>query len=662
MLKIIFALLLAFGILNSQNTIKERAVFITTEFDNTNTPSIKLKWEQDTNALYYVISRKERMEQKFTEIGRTDSAVYQWTDVNIKKGISYEYQIENYRADFSAYGYINASIEKPLIENRGTFIVFVDNTIYSLINSEISQYKQDLEGDGWNVVIDSTIPRAENFSPEKVKYLKNRFDSYKVFYPDFSAALLVGRIPVAYTGTIAFDGHSDHRGAWPSDLYYGVFGGNWTDTITQTNAIEERNKNVPNDYKFDQYYHDSDVEIAIGRVDAFNLPYFKKNEVELIKNYFIKNHSFRHKLVEIADSAIISHRFDIEYKESFAAMGWMNFTALFGNRISTEFAREAIRKKKYLWMYCDGPGSYISTWDNAYSEEYANFPFNATFSAIFGSYNGDWDSENNLLRSAIFGEPTGLISFWAARPFWFLHTLGMGETFGDVTLLSQNNFANDYPAISPYYRRATHISLLGDPSLKMRYIAPPSSCIATIENNIAHIKWNHSKDSILGYNIYSRNLTFSSRFKKINDVLIKDNFYLDNSDELGEVQYVVRAVKLINSETGSYYDMSQGVFSNSIILPKLDTTLNFDWKIGPNPTSELLNLSIFTKNTTTIECKLYDNSGKNIYSKDYKILNGFNFLILELKNNENQSLSQGSYFLKIQYDRNEIIRKIQIMK
>jgi hypothetical protein len=86
---------------------------------------------------------------------------------------------------------------------------------------------------------------------------------------------LLGRIRVPYSGDIYPDGHPDHEGAWPADVYYADMNGAWTDNaVNVTVANDERHRNVPEDGKFDQSVLPTDVELQIGRVDFANMPAF----------------------------------------------------------------------------------------------------------------------------------------------------------------------------------------------------------------------------------------------------------------------------------------------------------------------------------------------------------------------------------------------------
>ena len=87
---------------------------------------------------------------------------------------------------------------------------------------------------------------------------------------------LLGNIPVPYSGLMAPDGHSpDHVGAWPADVFYADFDGEWADeSINSSGASRVENKNIPGDGKFDKSQNDADIKYPVGRIDFYNLTSF----------------------------------------------------------------------------------------------------------------------------------------------------------------------------------------------------------------------------------------------------------------------------------------------------------------------------------------------------------------------------------------------------
>ena len=68
----------------------------------------------------------------------------------------------------------------------------------------------------------------------------------------------------------------------------------------------------------------------------------------------------------------------------------------------------------------------------------ANDP-QVVFTMLFGSYFGDWDSQDNFLRAALATPTYTLACVWAGRPYWYFHHMGLGETIGFSARVSQNN-------------------------------------------------------------------------------------------------------------------------------------------------------------------------------------------------------------------------------
>ena len=121
-----------------------------------------------------------------------------------------------------------------------------------------------------------------------------------------SAFLLIGDIPVPYSGAMSMDGHPDHFGAWPSDGFYIIPEGDWTDLyVNTTQATRPQNHNVPGDGKFDQTYIPGDADYIPGRIDFSNLPVYTLPEHVLYSNYFIKNHKYRQGELEVYQKGFI---------------------------------------------------------------------------------------------------------------------------------------------------------------------------------------------------------------------------------------------------------------------------------------------------------------------------------------------------------------------
>ena len=135
----------------------------------------------------------------------------------------------------------------------------------------------------------------------------------------------------------------------------------------------------------------------------------------------------------------------------------------------------------YLWAYGCGGGSYTSmsgmgthgTYHDIWSTDIVGGDAKAVFFMMFGSWLGEWDSTDNLMRSALATSTMGLTCSWAGRPHWYYHHMGLGEPIGYSARLTQNN-GGLYQNQVNQNLRGVHIALMGDPTLRLHPVEPPS--------------------------------------------------------------------------------------------------------------------------------------------------------------------------------------------
>ncbi len=311
-------------------------------------------------------------------------------------GTAYEYQVRR-AANVAGYGYLATGIAIPLVEDRGKVILVVDATMAAPLATELTRLQQDLAGDGWTVLRHDVSRTATVPSVKALVKADYDADPTRV-----KSVFLFGHVPVPYSGSLAPDGHPDHVGAWPADLYYGEMDGVWTDTQTLTGT--GRQSNVPGDGKFDQSYAPSGtVELAVGRVDLANMPAFApKTEVDLLRQYLNKDHGFRVKAWTLPARGLIDDNFGAFGGEAFASTGWRAFSAFFGP--ANVFALDwfgTLAANGYLWAYGCGGGNYTGAGGVGSTSNFAATDTKTAFTFLFGSYFGDWDVSNNFLRAPL---------------------------------------------------------------------------------------------------------------------------------------------------------------------------------------------------------------------------------------------------------------------
>jgi hypothetical protein len=540
----------------------------------TNPPQITLSWPADPHATGYTGYRKLRDATGWGTGSALGASATNYIDSSVAVSGAYEYWVAKAAGTYSADGYLYAGIEAPLAESRGKVVLLVDNTCAASLSNELARLQQDLVGDGWTVLRHDIARMAvdpANTSSNVWAARSNELASIKALIAaDYNAdpaavkaAFLFGHLPVPYSGNLAPDDHYNHVGAWPADAFYGDMDGTWTDTdIIATDVGDQRTRNVPGDGKFDQTELPSDLELQVGRVDFANMPALLLGEGELLRRYLNKDHSFRHKLITAERRGLIDDHLGVQSGwEAFAANGWRVFAPFFGatNTVAGNWL-PTLTTQSYLWGYGCAGGNYVGSInpsDIATTALLATNDPRVVFTMLFGSYFGDWDSQNNFLRAQLGTTNYTLASVWAGRPFWIFHHMALGETIGSSARVTQNNSSLYSADLFSHY---VHVALLGDPTLRMHIVAPPSALrVITNESGGVDLSWNASPDTVLGYYVY-QGPTAAGPFTRLTSTLLTGTTYTDPL--VTSNVYMVRAVKLEVSASGSYYNGSQGVFQS----------------------------------------------------------------------------------------------------
>jgi hypothetical protein len=167
---------------------------------------------------------------------------------------------------------------------------------------------------------------------------------------------------------------------------------------------------------------------------------------------------------------------------------------------------------------------------------------------------------------AVLATPTyGLACGWSGSPHWFCQHMALGETIGFSTRLTQNNGPYGlYQNETNSYAGLIHIALMGDPSLRMHPVGPAYNVSANSNGSAVQLSWAASGDSILGYYVY-RSTDPGGPFTRLTSSLLTDTSFTDAPVASGTYTYMVRAVKLENTPSGTYFNPSQGAFATATV-------------------------------------------------------------------------------------------------
>ncbi len=529
-----------------------------------------------------------------------------WIDANVSVGTAYEYQIIRSGIDnnftpaqtFFGYGYVYAGIEIPAQESRGKLILLVDNTIAATLATELQTLQQDLVGDGWEVIRQDVVRGVtpSTAGDPNVVTIKNIIKGYFNADPaNVKALFLFGHVPVPYSGDIAPDGHAVHLGAWPADMYYGDMTGTWTDTaVTTTNnanltpdpvppayanvitartVLGNENQNIPGDGKFDQSNlpADGNMALQIGRVDFFNMPQFVtsagKDEVTLLRQYLNKDHKYRQNLPPFTN---IPRRilFDDGYNGGFRPYftGLMNADPLVGPaRIDSADWTATLPTQSYLWSYGLLSGNFTAIDNVITTAQAATLDLHTIFSTVEGSLSGDWNHQDDVVRALIGGASYTLGSVWMACGLHY-HHMGLGETlgYGMKTTMNDRLSGGLYPnplgsTFSDAQLASVSLGQMGDPTIRLFPVTPASGAVASVNGQNITVQWTASPDTVAGYYVY-RASTANGPFARVSGATpIAGTAFTDTNVTGGTYWYMIRAIALTTSGSGSYFNPSEGV-------------------------------------------------------------------------------------------------------
>lgn len=542
---------------------------------------ITLNWLPPTSSAYLVTHQK--IYRRPAGVGHANQAwggeyaslstsAMSFTDTAVQPGQRYEYRLVRLMSNgpSNSTGYIETGIRLTEVDRWGSVVLLVHEDVVASLPVELARLRQDLAGDGWHVIFEEIA--ASDTVPDVKAVITGHYSN--PLTPDVRSVFLLGRIAVPYAGLIAPDGHANHIGAWPADAFYGDMDGVWTDSeVDDTAASGTRNDNVPGDGKYDQSILPSALELEVGRVDLSNMTVFpdaSTTEMDLLRRYLIRDHSYRHRLgayASVPRRGLIDDHWGYRGNDTFASNPWWNFTAFFGSANITEADWfTTLENDAYLWAYGGGAGSYTSAAGIGNSAQFGSTDSKAVFHMMLGSYFGDWDSSNNFLRAPLAATEAGLglASMWTGRPHWHIHAMAVGEPLGHGARRSQNNFG-DYPAGGGAGQ--VHVALMGDPTLRLFPVLPASALSQASAPGVVSLSWTASADSsIEGYAVYrgADDARITGKFSRINGALVSSTSFDDLSAVPGETYtYMVRAVKLETSASGTYLNASQGVFINA---------------------------------------------------------------------------------------------------
>jgi fibronectin type 3 domain-containing protein len=549
-------------------------------------------------------------------------------DASAQAGIAYDYTVaRRFLSSGSAFfkaDWISAGIQLPIVESLGTVVLVTENTIPTALASDYQQFKTNLIGDGWKVE-EILVPRALT-SPtpaqrlSEVQTIRSAIQAlYQANPTQVNTVVLLGRVPVPISGYVSPDGHAFRP--FPADTYYGDMTGTWTDTKSATGY-------TAGDGKFDQDKPPVIPQLAVCRVDFGEMSSFSQTETQLIQRYLVKNHKFRHGITtaerrsftannwgstttttQIPDGPSVPHMKGYSSALGYSTVGYsMNGANVW---------KSALNAGSYLFSYGSGPGTNTSASGIVTTTEFAAGNYQTIFMGLSGSYFGEYNLANNLMRASLGMPDYGLVSVYGgAMPsamglavpysrYWRSHLTMPGDTL--FSLLDNQ----------------LHTIVHGDGTLRAFSVKPASSPSLSASAGQITINWTASPDTdLVGYHVY-RATSPAGPYTRLTGTTanagnptgspVAGTSFTDTTVVSGtSYTYMIRAVKAESGNCGTFHNLSQGIFvSNQIPAVTSGQTaqgyvgLAFSYQIqaSDNPTSYALASGSLppgvTLNTTT---------------------------------------------------------------
>ncbi|MDA1275933.1 MAG: FG-GAP-like repeat-containing protein [Verrucomicrobia bacterium] len=533
-----------------------------------NSDSLNLSWKHGSPRPVN-IRRRELGEFQWSLLA-TNYVPYKFTDSNVQAGQRYEYQIGN--------EYLLTGLRASPNEYRGKVILVIESSLDNKIGAELTRLSTDLSGDGWNVIRTHVPRHIDQDWPSNTSAIETiRSFIRQVYTRDpahTKAVILMGHVPIPYSGFQNPDGHGFR--ALPADGIYGDVDGKFTDTqVNERSRLEgphfSRHDNLSGDGKYDQnrFPENSNgavgVELAVGRIDFANLPAFKPaSEEVLLRRYLAKNHRWRHKQFLLPERVLAGAFFPDRSSPGTYVNALRIGSRLFGATPGKVVDGDPFEPSTpAVWGVHSGWGlpygimgrfgRYHESGDLTQLTTEPRF----SFATVFGSYCVDWDYTNSLMRSFLATPSYGLAATWFnplpinTVPLSF-EQLGMGETVGSGFLRSVN--ASVYQS-----NENAFVALLGDPTLRIQTVAPPNDLRASSQNATT-LEWQPSTDPGTTYFVYRSTNRFDGPWSKVTHVPIRETRFTDDAPPSGTKLYQVRAVNLATTGSGSFTNLSQGIF------------------------------------------------------------------------------------------------------
>jgi hypothetical protein len=393
-----------------------------------------------------------------------------WASPDDSRPITYAEWLAEY--DVKGPLEIIREIHSPAIPDKrdgNQIVIVVNGDLYLPTLSALELFVLDLTGEGYDV----TTYYMAGGTPESLRsFLQIEYDK------GMRGCLLIGDLPVPWYEIIA------DTDEFPCDLYYMDLDGEWGD--------------VDSDGMFDSHSGDVAPEIYVGRLTTSPMTLDGADEIDLINNYFHKNHLYRCGLMPVENRALVY------VDDDWAGPGWsFDMSGAYANRTTVydEWTTWAPDYMNRLPLSYELINVYVHSWSGGhafnrpsgesswmYNTDIKNIQPIAHFYNLFACSNSRYVEPDYCGGWYIFGPDHGLASIGSTKSGSMLNFQDFYDPLGEgkeIGLAFQEWFVDQAVGgfaeweITWFYG----MTLCGDPTLRTQ--KKSNSRMLRFDNNYA---------------------------------------------------------------------------------------------------------------------------------------------------------------------------------
>jgi hypothetical protein len=224
-----------------------------------------------------------------------------------------------------------------------------------------------------------------------------------------------------------------------------------------------------------------------------------------------------------------------------------------GNVVDTDYLTHGVPS---LLGGAYGYGQYSAIEGVGGVTQFSTTAVNSVFNLVFGSYFGDWDTQNNAMRGILAAPGNSLVTIWSSRPTCHLHSMGMGRTVGESVQGMMNQSSDSYMQIG-YSSRSVSIGLMGDPTLRLLPVTPVRNVTGQLVGSTANLTWAASTDTAANSAFIYRLNPGETTPVLLTPTPVSGTTYSDTA-ATSSTRYMISAAKL-ETTSGTFWNRSLAV-------------------------------------------------------------------------------------------------------